>query len=178
LIADHLPYRELDIRQFRRQIAVIPQDPILFPGTIAENIAYGHPEKSLQEIIDAADLASAHEFIIEMDQGYKTYIGTDGQLLSGGQRQRIAIARAFLNQPKLLILDEPTNHLDAHSIEYVMNNVENMSSVPTIILISHDLNIARKMDYIYLLDNGNISDEGSFSALFQTLNEKMGEPSA
>jgi len=178
LIADHLPYSEIELSHFRRQLAVVTQDPILFPGTIAENIAYGHPEKTLQEIIKAAELGSAHDFILDMAQGYETYIGTDGQLLSGGQRQRIAIARAFLNQPKLLILDEPTNHLDARSIEYVMNNVDNMSSVPTIILISHDLNIARKMDYIYMLENGSISDQGSFTSLFETLNLKMKEPTA
>jgi ABC-type bacteriocin/lantibiotic exporter with double-glycine peptidase domain len=169
LFADDMVYEDLEMRMLRRQIAVVTQDPVLFPGTIFENITYGYPDKTYKQVEEAAFNATADKFIKGFPLGYETYIGEGGQLLSGGQRQRLAIARAFLNQPKLLILDEPTNHLDDQSVEVVMQNFHSLDSKPTVILISHDLKLIRNSDYIYLLEDGQIVSEGSYSRLFSKI---------
>ncbi len=126
LYADEQPFSQLDLIHLRRSIAVVSQDPVIFPGTIRENLTYGCPEVSFQRIIEAAHLATAHEFIEQLPQGYDTFVGDNGVLLSGGQRQRLAIARALLRQPKLLILDEPTNHLDATAVEQLMHHLKKL----------------------------------------------------
>jgi ATP-binding cassette subfamily B protein len=149
VLADGVAYGELDIRQLRRQLGVVPQDPLLFPGTIRENIAYGRPQAGEREIREAAEWSTAHEAIEAMEQGYETPIGADGQMISGGQRQRIAIARALLGQPRLLILDEPTNHLDAAAIGALMANLRRLPQRPAILLVSHDPRIIEHCDRMY-----------------------------
>jgi ABC-type bacteriocin/lantibiotic exporter with double-glycine peptidase domain len=171
LYADDEPYNELDILALRRNIAVVMQDPIIFPGTIFENITYGCPNATLEQVIQAAELATAHEFIQELPEGYETYVGENGMLLSGGQRQRIAIARALLRQPKLLILDEPTNHLDESSVIRFMNNLKSMDKLPTTLIISHDMDIMRDLNNIYILEEGRILTTGNFETL--SLKETM-----
>ena len=175
IFADEHPYDELDIPHLRRQIGVVSQNPIIFPGTILENILYGCAEKQFEQVIHAAKLSTAHEFITNLPDGYQTFVGKNGLLLSGGQRQRIAIARAFLRTPKLLILDEPTNHLDSNAVKQVMENVKSFEGSPTIISISHDMEIARHSDWIYLLQNGKVTQEGTYSTLFTRLKTEYSE---
>ena len=154
VLADGHAYEDLDISQLRRHFGVVPQEPLLFPATIRENIAYGRPAATLEQIQEAAELATAHGFITGLDKGYDTPVGDGGILLSGGQRQKIAIARALLAQPKLLILDEPTNHLDANSVMQLMVNLENLAQRPSIVLVSHDEDILRHIDVVYRLEDG------------------------
>ena len=156
LYADDHPYNDLDIAHLRRYVGVVMQDPILFPGTIIENITYGSPDLDFQEVICAAELATAHEFIQQLPQKYDTFVGENGVLLSGGQRQRIAIARALLRQPRLLILDEPTNHLDAAAVRQLMKNLKEVENSPATMLISHDKDIVCNAQRIYMLQDGHI----------------------
>ena len=156
LFADDCPFSELDIVHLRRSIGVVRQDPIIFPGTILENITYGCPEVSHQRVIRAAESATAHEFIEQLPRGYNTPVGEYGVKLSGGQRQRVAIARALLRQPKLLILDEPTNHLDRAAVHRLMNNLKSRNGVPATLLISHDPAVVAEAQHIYHLKKGRI----------------------
>lgn len=160
LYADDCPFDELDTVHLRQHIGMVMQDPIMFNGTIGENITYGRPDASFQEVVRASELATAHEFIQELPQGYDTFVGESGVLLSGGQRQRIAIARALLRQPRLLILDEPTNHLDEAAVRQLMNNLKRLSNVPAILMISHDMDIVREAQHIYVLQEGRIVARG------------------
>lgn len=156
LYAEGVPYDEIANESLRSQMGVVMQDPILFPGTIWENITYGMEHVSREQVVRASELATAHGFISELEKGYETYIGEDGMLLSGGQRQRIALARALLREPALLVLDEPTNHLDAASIGALMGNLKGMQARPAILLISHDLNVAQQADEVYELRDGQL----------------------
>jgi len=160
LTADGYPFESLDLTAVRRRFGVVPQDPQIIAGTILENISYGNPEAPLEDIREAAHLATADEFIDEMSQGYLTPVGQDGSLLSGGQRQRIALARSLLGHPRFLILDEPTNHLDQDSIRRVMRNLRALRNSPTILLISHSLDIVGVADCVYVLEDGRIAASG------------------
>jgi ABC-type bacteriocin/lantibiotic exporter with double-glycine peptidase domain len=161
VLADGYPYNELDMQHLRKQIGVVMQNPIIFPGTILENISYGRPQASLNEVLQASRLATADELIRELPHGYETAVGEEGMRLSGGQRQRIAIARALLGNPKLLILDEPTNHLDESAIRQLLNNLTTLEDMPGILIISHDVQIVRISQRVYLLtENGQIAESG------------------
>ena len=151
---DGRPYDEVDLSCVRRAIGFVPQNPQLFHGSVRENIAYGMPEASLQQIRHAADLALADEFISELPDGYETNIGDAGMRLSGGQRQRIAIARALLREPKLLLLDEPTNHLDIRAVTRLMEHLSNVDSQLALVLVSHDKGVIRYADDVYEIENG------------------------
>lgn len=151
LYADDHPFSELDMVDLRRHMGVVTQDPIIFPATIADNISYGHGDTRFEEIVRASKRATAHEFIQTLPQGYDTFVGENGLLLSGGQRQRIVLARALLSRPKLMILDEPTNHLDEATARKLMENLRTLDENPAILLITQDMNIMRKADYLYVL---------------------------
>jgi ABC-type bacteriocin/lantibiotic exporter with double-glycine peptidase domain len=151
------PYDTLDMTALRRQIAIVPQDPLIFAGTIAENIAYGSPEAPPEAIRHAANLAAADAFIAALPAGYDTPVSEEGTTLSGGQRQRLALARALLRRPALLLLDEPTNHLDSASIRHFMATLATLEDAPTILLISHDPAIVRGAARRYELREGTIS---------------------
>jgi ABC-type multidrug transport system fused ATPase/permease subunit len=156
LYADDHPYDELDITDLRRQFGVASQDPVVFPGTIWENITFGCPDATLAQVVEAAELATAHEFVEELPEGYDTFVGESGLLLSGGQRQRLALARAFLRQPKLLILDEPTTHLDEAAVDRLMAYLHRTSDVRAVLLISHDFDVASRADVIHVLREGRV----------------------
>lgn len=159
LRADGRPYDELDIGHLRRFIGVVPQDPILFPGTVLENITYGSPEAPFEQVVRAATLATAHEAIEALPQGYRTVVGERGVLLSGGQRQRIAIARALLRSPPLLILDEPTNHLDRDSVASLLENLSGLRDAPATLMVSHDPRIVALAGTVYALRDGRLFEE-------------------
>jgi ATP-binding cassette subfamily B protein len=158
LYADGRPFDELDMRDLRRQIGVVMQDPIIFPGTVMENIAYGCRETDVNRVVRAAELSMAHELVQTLSHGYDTAVGENGMLLSGGQRQRIAIARALVRQPRLLILDEPTTHLDQASVSRLIGNLSEMADRPAILVISHDTSVLRMAHRTHVLRDGRIVD--------------------
>lgn len=157
LLADGHPYDDIDIADLREAIGVVMQDPILFSGTIHENLVYGSPAATAEDMEWAARMATAHEFIVTLAQGYQTVIGESGVLLSGGQRQRIAIARAILRRPRILLLDEPTNHLDRASVARVTANLHELPDAPTIIVVSHDRHVVEDFDAVYAINNGHLT---------------------
>jgi ATP-binding cassette subfamily B protein len=154
LYCDGRPYDEVDLSCVRRAVGFVAQNPTFFSGSIRENIAYGAPDASLEQIRRAASLALADEFIIKLPEGYESQIGDDGVRLSGGQRQRIAIARALLREPKLLVLDEPTNHLDIHAVTRLMENLRKLESQLALLLVSHDREVVRHADEVYEIESG------------------------
>jgi ABC-type bacteriocin/lantibiotic exporter with double-glycine peptidase domain len=156
LAADNFRYSEINIACLRRGIGVLTQDPVMFAGTILENITYGLPNATMEEVVDASRLATAHDFIESLPGGYWAPVGDEGILLSGGQRQRIAIARSLLRRPKLLLLDEPTNHLDSASVTQLMRNLKRLNYSPAIVLISHEREIVRHADLVYEMENGRV----------------------
>ncbi len=165
LLADGRPYSQLDIPHLRSQIGILLQDPMLFPGTLRENIAYGTDQMDQKKLDWAAELADAKEFIDQLPQGYDTPIGEQGVLLSGGQGQRIALARALLRQPSMLILDEPTNHLDGSSIHKIQQNLKAEFNRLSLLLVSHDHRIVREADLLYLLEGGQIIHQGDSKSI-------------
>jgi len=160
LRADGVAYDRLDLVELRRGIGVVMQHPTFFAGTVRENITYGYPEATHEEITVAARLALADEFIQALPQGYDTPIGAEGMLLSGGEVQRIAIARALLRRPKLLILDEPTNHLESAAIHRLLDNLAGLDQRPGVLIISHDREVLGYADRIYRLEDGMLAPVG------------------
>jgi ABC-type multidrug transport system fused ATPase/permease subunit len=175
---DEKDARTFPISQLRRQMAFVPQEVILFGGSIRENIAYGKPDASDAEIEEAAAKAHADEFIKRFPEGFSTIVGERGIKLSGGQRQRIAIARAILKDPAILILDEATSSLDSESEQYVQEALENLMKNRTSFVIAHRLSTIRSADKIIVLDKGLIAESGSHEdlinnplGLYRRLNE-------
>jgi ABC-type multidrug transport system fused ATPase/permease subunit len=159
-LASGVPYDELDMRELRRRIAVVPQDPILFPGTIADNIAYGVPDVDEALLRAAAQRATADDFIAQLPRGYETQVGDEGGLLSGGQRQRIAIARALLRDFALLILDEPTSAVDRAVVSALLAGLRELPGDPAILLIAHEPAVVAEADRVYELDAGVLQEPG------------------
>ena len=151
-------------------MSLVPQDPILFHRTLIENIRYGRPEASDEEVIEAARLAHAHEFISEFPEGYDTYVGERGVKLSGGERQRVAIARAILRNAPILILDEATSSLDSESESLIQDALDNLMKEKTVIVIAHRLSTIMKMDRILVLEKGTVVEEGTHKSLLRKKN--------
>jgi ABC-type multidrug transport system fused ATPase/permease subunit len=156
---------EYDLESYRHNFAIVPQEVILFGGTIKENILYGKPESDESEIIEAAKKANAWDFIKTFPEGLETIVGERGIKLSGGQRQRIAIARAILRNPSILLLDEATSSLDAESEKVVQEALNNLMEGRTSIIIAHRLATIRDVDKIYVLEGGHIIEEGTHEQL-------------
>ncbi|MBR9920961.1 MAG: ATP-binding cassette domain-containing protein [Bacteroidetes bacterium] len=165
ILVDGRPVSNYDISALRRNIAIVPQEVILFGGTIRENIEYGKPGASEEELIEAASKANAWEFIQEFPEGLDTIVGERGVKLSGGQRQRIAIARAILKDPAILLLDEATSSLDAESEKVVQDALNTLMQGRTSIIIAHRLATIREVDCIYVIDRGRIIEKGTHEEL-------------
>lgn len=157
--------RRVTTRTLRRQIGLVPQETILFRGSVRDNIAYARPDASQDEVVAAAKAANAHDFIVGMSQGYETILGDDGMQLSGGQRQRLAIARALLNNPRLLILDEATSALDSESEALIQDAIDHVARGRTTFIIAHRLSTVRGADRIIVLDQGTVVEDGRHDEL-------------
>ncbi len=162
---DGIDLRELSLRELRQQIGLVPQETILFGVSVRENILFGRPDATEQEIIEAARIANAHDFITALPEGYDTLVGEQGAALSGGQRQRIAIARAVLRSPRLLILDEATSALDTESELLVQEALSRLMTGRTTFVIAHRLSTIRNAHRILVLDEGRIVESGSHTEL-------------
>ncbi|HQC85134.1 MAG TPA: ABC transporter ATP-binding protein [Rhodoferax sp.] len=165
ILVDGVDIRSYAIADFRRNIGLVLQEPFLFFGTIAENIAYGKPDATRGEIIAAARAAHAHEFILRLPQGYDSMVGERGQGLSGGERQRISIARALLIDPRILILDEATSSVDSETEKEIQKALENLVQGRTTIAIAHRLSTLHRADRLVVLDRGRVVEEGTHDAL-------------
>ena len=165
LFIDGVNIRDYSIRSLRSQMSIVTQEPILFNDTIANNIALAKPDATMDEIIAAAKVANAHQFITQKEEGYNTNIGDRGSKLSGGERQRLTIARAVLKNPPILILDEATSSLDTESERLVQDAINNMMQNRTSIVIAHRLSTIRHADEIIVLQKGNIVERGSHEEL-------------
>lgn len=160
VLVDGVDVRDFSIEAFRRNIGLVLQEPFLFYGSIAENIAYGRPDAVREEIVQAARAACAHEFILRLPDGYDTLVGERGQLLSGGERQRISIARAILVDPTILILDEATSSVDVETEKEIQLALENLIRGRTTIAIAHRLSTLRRADRLVVLERGRITEVG------------------
>lgn len=182
VIVDGYNIQDISSESIRERIGYVPQEVFLFSGTIRENIAFGNPEAPIEDIIDAAKQAQAHEFINELPLRYETLVGERGSTLSGGQRQRIGIARAILKKPDLLILDEATSNLDSITEKAFHETIESISQNLTAIIIAHRLSTIRRCDKIVVMEKGKIIESGSHHELltkkekyYQLWQEQIGE---
>ncbi len=162
---DGVDIRSLPVAEYRRHIGLVLQEPFLFFGTIAENIAYGKPDATREEIIAAARAAHAHEFVLRLPQGYDSLVGERGHGLSGGERQRISIARALLIDPKILILDEATSSVDTETEKEIQKALDNLVRGRTTLAIAHRLSTLRRADRLVVMDRGRIVEIGNHDAL-------------
>ncbi|NJR46835.1 MAG: type I secretion system permease/ATPase [Hyellaceae cyanobacterium CSU_1_1] len=165
ILIDGYDIAKVELYSLRRQLGVVPQNPLLFNGTIHENIALNSPDADVEAIIEAAKIAAAHDFIMNLPEGYNTPVGERGAALSGGQRQRIAIARAVLQSPRLLILDEATSALDYETEQQVCRNLAQRFAGRTVFFITHRLRTIRDADLILMMANGVIEEQGSHGEL-------------
>jgi ATP-binding cassette subfamily B protein len=165
LTLDGSPYPELDAEWLRRQVGVVAQEPLLFSTSIADNIRYGRPEATDEEVEAAARLANAHGFISSFPEGYQTLVGERGIQLSGGQKQRVAIARAVLKNPRILILDEATSALDAESEHLVREALERLMKGRTTLVIAHRLSTVKDADRVVVLESGAVVQSGTHAEL-------------
>jgi ATP-binding cassette subfamily B multidrug efflux pump len=162
-----------DVRQLRQdsllaQVGIVPQETILFSGTVRDNIRYGRPDASDEEVIAAAQAAQAHEFILELPQGYDAHVEARGVNLSGGQKQRVAIARALLTQPKILILDDSTSSVDVETETKIQDALETLMHNQTTFIVAQRISTVLKADKIVVLDKGHIAAQGTHQELMQS----------
>jgi ATP-binding cassette subfamily B protein len=165
ILIDRYDIDKVELYSLRRQIGIVPQDPLLFSGTVSENIALTNPEAPSDAIVKAARVAGAHDFIMELPSGYSTPVGERGASLSGGQRQRIAIARTLLSNPQLLVMDEATSALDYDTERQVCNNLHDTMSQCTVFFITHRLTTIRRADMIVMMHQGAIVETGTHDEL-------------
>ena len=171
ILIDNYDISKVSLSTLRRQIGIVPQDSLLFEGTISENIALNDPNATDDSIIEAAKIACAHDFIMELNNGYATQISERGGNLSGGQRQRIAIARTILSNPQLLIMDEATSALDYNTEKQLCLNLQEWSAGRTVLFITHRLSTIKNSDQILLMNDGYLSESGTHDQLM-ALNQR------
>ncbi len=164
---DGVPIKEIRLEDLRSQIGIVPQEPFLFSGTVAENISYGKPGASFEEIMEAAIAANAHNFIVGKPDGYDTQVGERGSELSGGEKQRVAIARAILHDPKILILDEATSSVDVETEKQIQEAIGRLTQGRTTFAIAHRLSTLRNADRLVILEGGRIVEMGTHSELME-----------
>ena len=157
----------MNLSSLRRQIGIVPQDSLLFEGTVAENIALNDPQASTEAILQAAKIACAHDFIMSLGQGYATKLSERGSNLSGGQRQRIAIARTVLANPRLLVMDEATSALDYNTERQLCLNLQDWAKGRTVLFITHRLSSIKSSDLILVMDQGRLVEQGSHDQLIK-----------
>jgi ATP-binding cassette subfamily B protein len=162
---DGIDLRDLDLKELRDQIGFVAQDPIVFSGTVYDNIRYGRPEATFEQIQEAAEAAMVTEFMERLPKGFYTHIGKKGVSLSTGQKQRIAIARAILKNPRILLLDEATSALDAQNEQYVQQALNRLMVDRTTIMIAHRLSTILQADQIIVINNGRIEATGKHKEL-------------
>ena len=165
---DGVDLAQIDPSWLRRQIGVVLQENVLFNRSVRENIALADPAMRFERVVAAARLAGAHDFILELAEGYDTIIGERGSTLSGGQRQRIAIARALVADPRILILDEATSALDYESERIIQQNMQAIAKDRTVLIIAHRLSAVRQADRIITIDHGRIVEDGTHDQLLHT----------
>jgi ATP-binding cassette subfamily B protein len=173
VLVDQRDIREVELESLRRQIGIVLQTSLLFSATVRENVAFGRPDASLDEIIAVAKAAQAHEFIETLPQGYDTIVGERGVTLSGGQRQRVAIARALLMNPRILILDDSTSSVDVATEREIQKALVNLMEGRTTFVIAHRLSTVRRADLILVMEKGRIVERGTHEQLLQP---KPGSP--
>jgi ATP-binding cassette, subfamily B, bacterial HlyB/CyaB len=167
VLIDGVDLSLVDTAWLRQQIGVVLQENFLFNRTIRENIALANPALPMEQVIEAAKQAGAHEFIVDLPEGYDTLVGEQGSNLSGGQRQRLAIARALIGNPKLLIFDEATSALDYESERLIQDNMARICQGRTVFIIAHRLSTVRQCDRILVMDKGRILEQGSHDSLIK-----------
>jgi len=164
---DGIDIRDISLHSLRRSIGVVQQDVYLFAGTVLDNIRYGRPEADFEEVVAAAKQADAHEFIMQLPDGYYTQVGQRGVRLSGGQKQRLSIARVFLKDPPVLIFDEATSALDSESEQAVQESLEKLAKNRTTFVIAHRLSTIRRAQRIIVLGSGRIVEQGTHEELLR-----------
>ena len=167
ILIDNQDIRKVTQKSLRKQIAVVPQDTVLFNETLFYNISYGNPNSSKEEIVQVTKMAKLHDFIESLPDGYNTIVGERGLKLSGGEKQRVAIARALLKKPKIFFFDEATSSLDTKTEKEIQNNLENLSKNITTIIIAHRLSTVKNADNIIVLDSGEIAETGNHKKLLE-----------
>jgi ABC-type multidrug transport system fused ATPase/permease subunit len=167
ILLDGVDIRQIDLKSLREQISIVLQEPLLFSGSIADNIRYGRLDADMEEIITSAKAANAHDFIERLPKQYETELGERGAQLSGGERQRIAIARAFLKDAPILILDEPTSSIDSRTEAVILDALDRLMVGRTTIMIAHRLSTIRHTDFIMVLDHGQLAEQGTHEELIQ-----------
>jgi len=170
ILIDGQNIAKITLESLQQATSLVPQDPVLFHRTLRENIRYGRPEATDAEVEEAAKLAYCHDFIVELSEGYETFVGERGIKLSGGERQRVAIARAILHNAPILILDEATSSLDSESESLIQAALNNLMKGKTVIVIAHRLSTIMKMDRILVIENGKLLEEGTHEKLLKKKN--------
>jgi ATP-binding cassette subfamily B protein len=165
VLIDGVDVRDLELGHFRRQIGMVLQDPHLFHGTVLENIRYGLPDAKADQVVEAARAANAHDFICKLPHGYDTIVGERGHTLSGGERQRVSIARAILNNPRILILDEATSSVDTETERNIQEALERLISGRTVFAIAHRLSTLRRANRLFVIEEGRIAEQGTHAEL-------------
>jgi ABC-type multidrug transport system fused ATPase/permease subunit len=165
ILLDGQDIRRLTLKSLREQISIVLQQPLLFSGTIADNIQYGRLDASMDEIVEAAKDANAHDFIMNLPDKYETLLGEGGAQLSGGERQRLSVARAFLKDAPILILDEPTSSIDSKTEGVILDALERLMEGRTTFMVAHRLSTIRNADFILVLDHGELIEQGTHEDL-------------